>query len=417
MESQIAKKPKSQILITIEVKPDELQKFEKSVIDELVKEVKISGFRPGHAPVDKVREHLGEEAIKARIIDRALPKFYLQAIEDHKLRPVAQPKTSIKSLEPFKVEFLVDIYPEVKVAKLEKIKLKKNNLEVSKSDIESVMKELQDRFREYKIVERAVQDGDRVEVTFAGKIDGKVDERLKSKNHPVIIGSKVFVGDFESQLIGQAKNGKKEIKVKFPDDYRAAELRGKEAVFDTTIEQVEEVIVPKIDDQLAKKASGDDEMTLEKFTEQINHSLMHEKEAAEEARLDVELFSEIAKHTTVDLPESFIHEEVHFMLDDLEKSLVNQGLTLDSYLQIQKTDEEGMMKKLAPEAEKRLKVRLALYYLADERKVEISDEELDAALDTLKDTPGKKDENFKKNLRNQLRVKKTLDEIRISAIK
>lgn len=415
MEIRVETKPKSQVLLTLVITDEELRAYEASTMKKLIAETKLPGFRPGKAPEARIREHFGNDAIQARVIDQALPKFYLEAIRQKGVQAVGRPLADITALKPLTVTFTVDVYPTVKVKKVDGIKLKRQEVAVSDADVQEVLADLQKRGRSFLPVDRAAQVGDSVEVSFTGEVEGRADGRLKSQHHPLTIGSQSFVPGFEEQLVGMKRGDVKDVSVTFPADYRHVDFRGKPVTFHVTVDAVEEVKLPPQDDALARSVTGKDDATLEKLKGEIRTDLQRLKDEEEHDRLDRAYADALVERVEVDVPESLTHDEVHYMIDELAGRVQGQGLKFEHYLELQRTTRDELEQKLRPEAEKRVKIRLALRALAEERKVVVPAEEVDAALAAVDDPKLRSDARFRTQLESQLLLSRTLSSLRDAA--
>ncbi len=415
MEFRFEMKPKSRVVLTAVVSEDELQKHEKATIKKLMASTKIAGFRPGKATEARIREHYTDAGIKARVIDDALPTIYATGVKEKALQPIGRPEAEIKEVKPLTVEFTVDVYPTIELKKLDKIRVQKKPVAIEDPEIDDVLSQLQKRLRTFAPVERVAAMGDSVEVSFTGDLEGVPDPRLKSQHHPLLLGSNAFIPGFEEGLVGKKAGDIVDLTLPFPSDYRAADLRGKKATFHVTIEVVEEVTLPALDDELAKKVTGKPEMTMVALRDEIRADLLKEKERAEAGRLDEEFATALVERTTVELPETLVHEEVHYIMDELAHRVEGQGLKFEHYLELRKTTQEGMEASLRPEAEKRLTVRLALRRAAQDLNIVVPDEEVEAALSTLENPAVRNDERVRSQLAAQILLEKTLTTLREAA--
>jgi trigger factor len=416
MESKVKKQPKSRVTLTVTASEDELKSHEAAAMQHLREQANLPGFRKGKVPDSKLREHFGVQGIRAHVIEHALPSLYADAVKEHDLKPVARPETAITTLEPLSVDFSVDVYPEVEVSKVDKIKLKAAAPAVSEEDVAAVMEDLRKRFRTFSPAERPARMEDRLELSFTGEIEGKADPRLSSQHHPVILGSNSFIPGFEEQLQGATAGATKDIAVTFPADYRFVELRGKPAIFHVTVESVEQVDLPPLDDALAVRATGKADATIAALREDIRAGILQDKGMQEDDRLERELIDALVARTKVEIPEALIVDELSYMFADLRGRIEQQGLQFDHYLEIQRTTEAGLSEKFRPEAEKRIAARLALSKIADERQITVSDEELAGALSGVEGGTNARDPRFREQMRSQLRLTKILNELRTAAL-
>ena len=210
---------------------------------------------------------------------------------------------------------------------------------------------------------------------FEGFVDGEAFEGGKGENYPLTIGSGSFIPGFEEQLVGAEAEKEVEVKVTFPEDYHAEELKGKEAVFKCTVHEIKAKELPELDDEFASEVSEFD--TLDELKADIKAKIKEQKvndgkRAQEDAAVDA-----IIESAKMDLPEAMVDTQARQMLDEFAQRMQQQGLTLDQYMQFTGMTADKMMDELRPQAEKRIKTRLVLEAIAKAENIEITDEKLD----------------------------------------
>ncbi|MDD4351515.1 MAG: trigger factor [Candidatus Gracilibacteria bacterium] len=412
MEINVKKLPKAQVQITVKLSKEEQEKYEKKALDKLAKSVKMEGFRPGKVPPSLIEEKIGKEGIQAEALELALPEIYYQAILEHKLQPVAQPKADIKSKDPVEIVLTVDVMPEVKVKDWKKIKVKKVKIEVKKEELDEMIERLRAQVAEFKDVERAAQKDDRVEIDFDGFVDEKALEGGSSKNHPLVIGKSQFIPGFEENVIGMKKDESKEFDITFPKDYHKQDLQGKKATFKVKVNRVEEVVMPELKEEFVTKITGGKLKTMEELKKDLQEHMLEQKEHEDKHRIENEVLDGIAKITEMDIPESMLAEEMDFMRQDFEQRIAQYGMNMETFLVGQKKTEEDLKKDWKPEAEKRIKMRMAIQKIAEDEKVEIKPEEIEERAKRVKaDAKGEELERIKNRVFYALRAERTMDQI------
>ena len=383
MSVKIKTLPKSEIEITIEVDPKILESARAEAVKKFQKEVKLDGFRPGGAPVEKVIEKVGERAITVEASDIAVKLSYVEAVQSEKLKVVSHPKIEIKSDSPLKFVARVAVLPEVKVGDWRKIKLKKEEAKVEPAEIEAVVKNiLKGNATATEVKDRPAKKGDRVEIDFAGSTpDGVPLDGTQSKNHPLVLGEGNFIPGFEEGVEGMSVDEEKDHPVKFPDDYHAKPLAGKEVNFKLKLHKIEELAEPKLDDEFAKKVSGGQKNAWSEVEADIAEHLKSQKNSQSQQKLEADLVAELLKIATVEVPEILIDEEVEWMTKDLKNRLESGGMEWAKYLESLKKTEEELRKEMRVEGGKRVAVRLILDKLVAEEKPELDEKELDAAVE------------------------------------
>lgn len=377
MEITVQKLPRSQVKLTITVPEEKTKKFMEQAAKQVSEMVKVPGFRPGHAPLDLLKNHVREGAIESHMIDIALPETYSEAVKKENLQVVSRPKVTIISESPLKYEAVVAVYPEVKISGYDRIKVKKEDAKVEDKDVEEVLKDIQKRHAVYKEVDREAKKGDRVEIDFMGYDEGGAYlEKTESKHHPVVIGDGNFVPGFEESLIGLKKGEKKEFTVTFPKEYFHKPFQGKKVTFKVgECHMVEEVQMPEWSAEFIKEIAGE-EKSLDELKTNVRENLARERGHQEKVRREDNFLDEVANLAKVDLPEALIEEEIDSMLEEFKSELEGRGLTLQAYLEGAKKEIKDLRDQRRKEAEKRLMLRFGLQQIFQQEKIDATDEDM-----------------------------------------
>ncbi len=374
---------KSQIKLRIELSPEEVDAYKQKAAKRLSEQVKIPGFRPGTAPYDIVKLNVGEPAIIRQMIDLALPETYSKAILQEKIPVVSRPQVDIITEDPFVYEAIVALLPDVKVKDHKDIKVAKESADVEDKDVDAVIDNLQKYYATYTPIDRPAKKGDKLEIDFSGTDETGVPvEGTASKNHPVIIGENTLLPDFEKNLEGMKMGETKTFKLTFPMDYHAENFRGKVVNFETTIVKAEQADTPDLSDEFIEKVTGE-KKTLEQLKTEIRKNLAEQKKNEERMRQEDKVLEAVLERTEVEISDMLIDEEVEYILEDIKADLKEKGLTYEQYLKVSKKSEADLLKDHKKEAEKRIKIRLALQFLFTEEKIEVTDSETDAELASL----------------------------------
>jgi len=396
------KKDKAQVTLTIEVEPKEILQHKKKACEDFSNEMKIAGFRPGHAPMHVVEQHVDKNHILGHTYEIAVQYAYAEAVMKENLQIVSHPKIVMKSDttkdyaeggdangENFKFEAEVAVMPEVKMKDYKSIKIEKEEPKVEEKEIEDTIGEMQKYFTTWADTDRAVQKGDRVEIDFEGFEPREAPEAIPtpipntaSKNHPVIVGENSLVPGFEDNLIGMKKEETKEFELKFPKDYHKKDFQEKKIVFKVTVRRIEEGTKPEITEELVEKITGK-KLTIEEFKDDIKGNIRaHKEEEAKQTR-ENKFLEELLKTVDVEVPEALIDEEIHFMIDDLKHDMEQKGIPFDKYIEQAKLTHDDLHKKYEPEAEKRIKLRMGITKVIELEKIEVTDDEIKAEIEKL----------------------------------
>lgn len=372
--------PKSKVKLTIKVSSAEMRGFFSRAYNKLAPTVEVKGFRPGMAPKTMVIGAIGENRLNSDIIDLALNETYTQALKKENILPVAPPKVNIKMVKDLTVdtaeleyEVEVDVLPKVKVGDYKKIKIKnkkEDEVKTTDEEVEHVLSHLANQAAEFKEIEHPVKMGDRVEVNFEGSEKGVVLENLTSKNYPVVLGSKVLIPEFEEKLVGLKKGDKKEFQIKMKASPNVKEERT--VNFKVEILQTQEVILPKIDDEFAKKFQ---QKTLAELKEAIRQDILKQKEDQKRRDLENQVLEALLKITEGEIPEGLINQEVERLLNEIRSRTSTSGLSFEDYLKNIKKTEEEFKNDLWPQAEKTIKIGLALGEVVKLEKIDHKDKD------------------------------------------
>lgn len=377
MQSKISKLPKSSVELSISVSAGEMAEFFNQALKEVQKDFALEGFRKGNVPEDLILKNTGRQYIEAQSLDIAVQESYIEALKEHKLNPVAQPKIDIKKFkvvggeedkedkEDIALEYsaLIDILPEVEIRDYKNIIITKDPkaLEVSESEVEKVFDHLRKQRAKLEPIDRPLKKGDWAEINFEGSLEAVARDDMKSNNYPIILGENQMIPGFEEQLIGLKKGETKKFSIIFPKDYHQEDFRKKRAEFQVTIIDSKERIIPEIDDKFVKDLGHE---KLEELSVAIKDSLKQEKETVAHTKLENDILDEILKRTRIDLPESLVEQEVGRMLDESKDRLAKINFDWGRYLDQIKKSEEDLKKEMRPTAEKNIKVGLILGKIA-----------------------------------------------------
>lgn len=385
MKSQIEGQKNSQLTIKISLDEGEWQESIKQAANKLAQNLKIAGFRPGKAPLEVVINTAGETRVVSEAAESAINKFYLLAIKEQKILPIVPPKVSVEKVDlkhPLVFKAEVVTMPEVELEDYKKIKVESKAVVADPAKVEGVLKNIQRQQAKFNPVEREAKTGDWLEIDFEGKIDGKAFEGGNSKHHPLIVGDGVFLLEFEEGLVGMKAGETKTFTVTFPGDYRQSELAGKAVEFMVKLHKVKAVVLPELNDELAK-ATGDFK-TLADLKASIEKFLQEDSARQELDRQKESAINQLIKLAKVELPEILIEQEIDSMLHDLKHQLEDQKITLEDYLKKIDATEQKLRDDWKESARKRVLAGLALNAFRQAENIEATDEDVKAEIERLK---------------------------------
>ena len=349
------------------------------------KNAKVDGFRKGKVPRAVYEKKYGKMSLYYAAINNEIGNMYAKLLKDNKLEPIMDPKIDVKEVDDDKlvVTFTVTTKPEVKIKKYKDLKVKKDTVKVTKEEIDTEINNLRSRYADLVIKDGKIESGDIAVIDFEGFIGKEAFEGGKGENYSLTIGSNTFIPGFEDQLIGHKANDNVDVKVTFPEDYQAAELKGKKATFKVTIHEVKTKELPELDEDFFLDLEMDGvktEKDLRKVTEdQITARKTYD---AENKYID-DLLAEVEKNTTVEIPNELVEEEIDRMVHEYAHNLEHQGITLEMFYQFTNSDEQALREQMRNDAEKRVKYRFMLEEIASLEKIKVTDKQVDSEAEKL----------------------------------
>lgn len=385
--------------ITIKIEGTEWESAKDAAYQKASKKAKIDGFRPGKAPKDVFLKKYGEENLWLDAADSLLEDAYKKMIDENQdLIIVAQPQASLKSISADYVEFLfiLTTKPEVKLGKYKKLGIKKEDIKVTKEEVEQALESTRKRYAESVVKEGIVENNDTAIIDFEGFKDGIAFEGGKGENYSLVIGSGTFIPGFEEQLIGMKKGEEKEINVTFPKDYHAEDLKGQPVVFKVKVNEIKQTKLPEFDKDFFEDLGMDGIDTKEALEHQLEENIQaHKEHHAEEHFID-EILDKAVANMEVDIPDAMVADELDRMIRQYEENLKMQGITLEQFYQFTNSDEAALKDQMREEAVKRVSSRLLLEEIVKAEKIEITEEDTEKEADSLAEKYNMKKEEFLK---------------------
>jgi len=394
----MAKKANKKNEVIIKIEGESWTKALDKAFEKKVKDVTVDGFRKGKVPRNVYENKFGKESLFLEAGDIVLPEAYQKALEESKLVPVVQPQVSVKSITDEAIEFVFTIVekPEVNVKKYKGLGVKKEKVKVTKEEIEHEIGHILERYTELVVKEGKVENGNIAIIDFEGFKDGVAFDGGKGENYDLEIGSNTFIPGFEEQLIGMVTGEEKEIKVVFPEEYPAENLKGQEATFKVKVNEIKEKKQRDFDKDLFDDLGIEGVDSKEKLEEEIKKNLEARKEVDTENKYVDALLEEVGKNTEVDIPEEMVEEEVERLLGRFEEQLRMQGINLDLYYQFTRSDEKALRANLEKEAYSHVLYRLMLEEISSKENITVTDEDADKEAQKLADKYKMEKEEFLK---------------------
>ena len=388
MSLQVEKLEKNMAKLTIEVSADDLEKALQGAYMKQKNKISLPGFRKGKVPRQMIEKMYGAEIFYDDAANALIPKAYADAYDECELEIVSRPDIQVVQIEkgkPFIFTAEVATKPEVTLGEYKGLEVDKVSTRVTQKEVDAkIQEEAEKNARTVTVTDRGVQDGDEIILDFEGFVDGESFEGGKGENYPLTIGSGSFIPGFEDQLIGAEAEKELEVKVTFPEDYHAEDLKGKDAELKCTVHEIKAKELPEIDDEFAAEVSEFD--TLDEYKADVKAKIKEEKASEGRRKQEDQAVEQAVKNASYEIPDAMIDTQASQMADEFAQRIQSQGLTMEQYFQFTGMTAEKMMEELRPQALKRIETRLVLEAIVKAENIEISDEKLDEELQKMADT-------------------------------
>lgn len=405
--------------LTIEVSPEDLEKELEAVYQKEKGKISIPGFRKGKVPRKMIEKMYGAEIFFEDAANALMQKNYPAAVDESGIDIVSRPTVDVVQIEkgkPFIFTAEVAVRPEVTLGKYLGVTVTKVDIAVTDEEVDAELeREREKNARIITVTDRPVAQGDTAVIDFEGFVDGVAFEGGKGENHSLEIGSHSFIDTFEDQLVGKNAGEDVDVNVTFPEEYQAAELAGKPALFKVKIHEIKAKELPELDDEFAQDVSEFD--TLAEFRESIKKEITKRKEDEAKRTKEDEAIQKIIDKSKMDIPEAMIQTQMETMIEDFAQRIAQSGLTMEQYLQFSGMTIDKLKEQVRPEATTRIQSSLVLEQIAKDENIEVTEEDIDAEIekmaanygmeaDKLKEYMG---ETEKASLKKELAVTKAVD--------
>ncbi|MBI3494361.1 trigger factor [Candidatus Saccharibacteria bacterium] len=411
----------TKVLLTISLSQKELAGAEQVALVHMGNELKVPGFRKGKVPVDVVKKNVSAEELNSHTMSDAINRAVPEAFAEQNLQPLDRPEVEVKKYVPGEeLEFTaeVEVLSPIKLGDYKKLKVVKPKISVVKKDVDQVIERMRTSFSEKKPVERAAKNGDEANIDFKG-FDGKGEAFAggEGKDYPLIIGSNSFIPGFEEGLVGKKAGDVFDLPVTFPSDYQAAHLAGQKCKFEVKIKEVREVVLPKVDDEFAKKCGPFNSVA--ELEADIKNEIKAQREHEAAEGLKDQLVEQLVASSKMETPEVLVKDQMKNIELDFTQNLAARGMSLEQYLEDKKLSREDWEKtELHDAAEKRIQAALVLAEVSKLEKITVDNDEVEVRHQQLLqqypdpnmrlqlETPEAKQDIF-----NRLATEKTLDRL------
>ncbi len=385
MSVQVENLEKNMAKLTIEVSAEDLEKALEAAYQKEKNKISIPGFRKGKVPRAMVEKMYGAAVFYEEAANILMQQNYPAAVEESGADIVSRPTIDIVQIEkgkPFIFTAEVAVRPEVTLGKYMGVTVTKIDCTVSDEEVaEALEKERNNNSRTISVTDRPVQEGDTAVIDYEGFVDGVAFEGGKGENHSLEIGSHSFIDTFEDQLVGKNVGDEVEVNVTFPEQYHAADLAGKPAMFKVKINEIKAKELPELDDEFAQDVSEFD--TLAEYKEDLKKRLEEQKENEAKRTKEDEAIQKIIDKSKMELPDAMIDTQCENMIEEFAQRIAQSGLSMEQYMQFSGLTLDALKEQVRPEAVSRIQSSLVLEAIAKAENIEVTDEDIDAEIEKM----------------------------------
>ncbi len=383
-------------------------------------QVTIPGFRKGRAPRKMIENMYGGEGVfYDEAFELIFDEVYGPAIDENKLEVVDRPQVDIQQIGTGKnLQFTCEVFvkPDVTLGEYKGVEVKREHTLVTEDEMNAeIEKERNKQAAEVSVDNRAVAEGDTVNLDYSGSVDGVKFAGGTAEAQTLKIGSHTFIPGFEEQMVGMNIGEEKDLEVTFPQEYHAEELAGKKAVFHVKVNGITETQLPALDDDFAKDISEFD--TLDEYKADVRAKLEAQAAERDNNAFTNAVIEKVMENATVEIPEAMVERQIDSMVRNFEARLAQQGLKLADFIKYTGQDEKSFRNQYREQAEKSVRANLVLEAVENAENFEATEEEIDAEIAKFAGQVGQDVENLKKNLTEGDREYFKADVIRDKAVK
>ncbi len=411
--------------LKVTVEADKVDKALDEAYNKQKNKLSIPGFRKGKVPKHMIEKMYGPEVFYEDAMNILLREEYPVAAEESRLDIVSRPEIEVKSFkkgEDMLFEAKVAVKPEVTLGEYKGVKIAKVDATVTDAEVdEEIERERNANARTITVDDRAVQDGDIAVIDYEGFCDGEAFAGGKDEGHALTIGSHSFIDGFEDQIIGHNTGDEFDVNVTFPEEYHAAELAGKPAVFKVKIDEIRRRELPELSD-LADDEGFD---SVDEFRADVAEKLGDRKRDQAKRKREDAAVKAVIENSQMDIPEPMVEFQIDRMVDDFEARLGQQGLSFAQYIQFSGQTEEKLREQMKPDALARIQGSLVLEAIAKAEDIHATDAEVDAEIEDMAKAYGNMDveqlkavigDGERESIANDLEIQKALEFLAANAI-
>ena len=418
MNYKFEKAEKSTVKISITLDAAEWSAAQQDAYNKTKGKYALPGFRKGKVPMKVLENAYGKGLFFEDAINESFPKYYFEILEkEPSIEAVARPSLDVDKIGEDGVTLIatVAVKPEVKLGEYKGIKFEKVEYNVKDADVEDALKRLQERNSRLVAVEgRPAEKGDTVVIDYSGSVNGVKFEGGTAEKQNLELGSNSFIPGFEDQVVGMNVGEERDISVKFPEDYHAEDLKGKDAVFHIVLHEIKKKELPEITDEFIKDADGAE--SVEAYKAETKKRMQEANDRRADRELEDKIVKTITEKAETEIPDALVENQIDRMVQEMEYRLMYQGLRLEDYLNYAKMSMEDYRKGYEAQARELVKQQLVIEKIIETEKIEATDEDVEKKIEEDAKARDKSVEEYKKEvegrteyLKNEIVIGKLFD--------
>lgn len=402
VKTTITELPESRVRLDAEVPAEEVERRVQEAARELGRQLRIPGFRRGKVPPPVVIRRLGREAVVDEAVHSSLARWYQEAINGAGISPVGDPELKVEDHpgegQPFSFTVEIGVRPQARLGEYKGLEVGRREPRAEPDQVEQELETLRERLATLEQVERPAESGDFVVIDYTGIVDGEPLDAAEGRDQLLELGTGRLLPGFDERLVGASAGEQRTVEVTFPEEH-PEHLRGRQATFAVTVNEVKTKRLPELDDAFASESAGYD--TLDDLREDIATRLKEADERAVEAEFERAAVDAVVERAAVEVPSKLVHARAHELVHETLHALERQGISKETYLRIAGSDEEKLAQEAEPEAESALRREAVLAAIVAAEGIDPSDQEVLEELRPLAERDGRKPEKLLEDLRKR----------------
>src|SRR4051794_11417136 len=410
VKTKVTELPESRVRVDAEVAPEEVERSLQQTARQLGANMRVPGFRKGKVRPPVIIRRIGRDAVLDEAVRDAIGRWYVDAISAADIAPVGDPKLDLGDLppegEPLTFTIEIGVRPTAELGTYEGIEVGRREPEVDDAAGDAELEALRERAPPPEPAHPAPQRGDFVVMDYVGRLGDEPFEGGTGRDQMIELGSGRLIPGFEDQLQGATAGEEREVKVTFPAEYQAEHLAGQDATFDVTVKEVQQKVLPELDDEFALEQAGFD--SLDELKDDIRTKLREQDERGVEQAFREAVVDAVVREAKVDVPDALVDARARELWERMMHSLSHQGINRDAYLQIAGKSEDELLEEAKPDAEQALRREAVIAAVVEQESIDPGDGDI---LDALQASAAR--ENVKpEQLRDRLEQAGRLDELK-----